>query len=267
MAPCGWTVTSCGCVGTCNTSTNCWNTYSPAVQARATAIAAYIMWAATGRRYGPCEITVMPAGMCAGQPDPDTDYRTYPVGGYGGGLLAPVVDGGRWYNRPAGTCCPGACEIALDGPTTTAAVQSVTIGGETLDPGAYQVQDGYLLVRTDGGCWPCCNNYGSATAFTVVYEIGLPIPAAVQAAFETLACEFAKACLGGDCALPKQLSRLTRQGVDLEVIGNEISTEPGGLIFTGVKLVDDVIRADNPRQLAAPPLVLSPDMPRPRRRT
>ena len=134
MAPCGWTVGSCGCG-------NSWNTHAPAAQARAQAIAAYIMWAATGRRFGPCEITVMPAGMCAGgAPDPDTEYRTYPVTGVGGGLLAPVVDGGLWYNRPRGGCCSSGCEVQLQGPTTTAGIVSVTVAGVLVDEDAYVVQ-------------------------------------------------------------------------------------------------------------------------------
>lgn len=264
MAPCGWTVTTCGvCAAECSSSGDCWNTYSPAVQERAQAIAAQIMWAATGRQYGPCEVTVMPARQCG--PSADDGYATYPLRA-GSGLLAPVIDGGLWYNRPGGACCPGACEVALEGPTTTAAITSVSVGGDDVDPGGYVVMDGYLLVRIDGGCWPCCPGYSDPeTAFTVVYDQGLTIPAAVQAAFETLACETAKACDGGECMLPRTLTRLSRQGVDLEVA--EIPTDPSGLILTGIKTVDDVIRAVNPGQLMAAPLVLSPDMPMPRRVT
>jgi hypothetical protein len=259
MAPCGWTVTSCGCGSS-------WDTHAPAAQARAQAMAAYIMWSATGRRYGPCEITVMPAGMCAGTPGPDEGYRVYPLGGAGGGLLSPVIDGGQWYNRPGGGCCSTGCEVLLDGPTTTAGIVSVTVAGVLVDSDAYVVQDGHLLVRIDGGCWPCCSNWSSpSTAFTVVYEIGLAIPAAVQAAFEALACELAKACAGATCALPRTVTRLTRQGVDVEMA--EFPTDADGLILTGIPTVDQVIRADNPSRLSAPPLVLSPDVPRSRRVT
>lgn len=257
MAPCGWIVGGCNC-------SDEWADYHPTIQARAQAIAAYVLWAATGRRYGLCEITVMPTGSCG--PDPDTEYRIYPVGAYGNGIVSPVISGGQWYNRPRGNCCPSACEVALDGPTSTAAIGSVTVSGEVVDPDAYVVQDGYLLVRTDGGCWPCCANYGSpSTAFTVVYDIGIPIPDAVQDAFETFACEIAKACAGRVCTLPKQITRLTRQGVDVEL--EEIPFDENGLILTGIPDVDRVIRADNPGRLAAPPLVLSPDMPRARRVT
>lgn len=259
MAPCGWIVDRCGC-GTC------WDGYSPAVRTRAQDIAAFIMWAATGRRYGLCPRTVMPAGTCAGTPDPDDQYRVYPLGRASGGLLSPVIDGGRWYNRPGGGCCTSGCALTLDGPTTTAAITAVTIAGQAVDPGAYQVQDGHLLVRIDGQCWPCCNNYADpGAAFTVTYGVGAPLPAAVQSAFVTLACEVAKGCAGGTCTLPRQMTRLTRQGVDLELA--TVEPDQNGLILTGIKVVDDVIRADNPFRLTAPPMVLSPDVPRPRRVT
>lgn len=258
--PSGWTVGTCGC------GKKCWDGYSTAIQTKAQASAAYIMWAATGRQFGLYELTVMPPGLAVGAGDPDTEYRVYPVTMWGNDLIAPAIENGQWYNRPRGTCCPGACEVALQGPTATSQIISVHVGGDLVDPDAYAIQDAYLLVRVDGGCWPCCNNYGHPdTAFTVNYTIGTPIPAAVQTAFERLACEIAKDCAGNACALPRNITRLTRQGVDLEV--QEIPTDPGGLILTGLWDVDQIIRAVNPNQLTRPPMVLSPDMPPPRRFT
>lgn len=256
MAPCGWTVTTCGGCG------KCWDKYDPAVRARAEHIAAMIMWAATGRRYGPCEITVQPARACP----PAPLYQTYEVGSSGYGITAPVVDGGVWYNRPAGGCCGTGCTVELQGPTSKAAITSVTLDADVLDPAAYDVLDGHTLVRVDGGCWPCCPSSTDRTAFAVTYDVGLPIPPAVQAAFERLACDVAKACAGGTCALPQRITRLSRQGVDLAV--EEVPLDPAsGLVLTGIKEVDDVIRAVNPRALHAAPTVLTPDLPTPRRFT
>lgn len=227
-----------------------------------------IMWAATGRRYGPCTITVQPSAPSR----PDPLYQTFPVGP-GNGLLSPVIEGGQWYNRPyiggEGTCCTSAhCEVALEGPTTKAQVTSVTVDGVVVDADSYVVMDGYLLVRTDGACWPACVNYRdqSPAAFTVTYGRGLAIPPAVQGAFERLACELAKACTGAACALPQRMTRLTRQGVEIEL--EQVDTDtPGGLLLTGIKDVDDVIRAVNPHRLTAPPVVMSLDLPAPRRLT
>ena len=88
-----------------------------------------IMYAATGRRYGPCPVVVQPAGQCA----PDPLYRTYAAPG--GGLATPFIDGGQWYNGPyagdgdRGACCTtSGCEVALQGPTTKALITAVTSG-------------------------------------------------------------------------------------------------------------------------------------------
>lgn len=262
MAPCGWTVVKCGC------GTDCWTKYDPNVRTRAEATAALIMWAATGRQYGPCPIVVQPAGRCR----PEPLYRTYPVPG--GGLATPFVSGGQWYNGPyagdgdSGLCCTSnGCEVALDGPTTKALISAVTLGGVVLANTNYVVMDGYLLVRTDGSCWPCCTNFSSQSppGFTVAYSIGLPIPPALQAAFERLACEMAKACNGGPCALPQRMTRLTRQGVDIEI--EQVPVDERGMTLTGLKDVDDVILAVNPFRLTQAPAVLSPDLPPPRRLT
>jgi hypothetical protein len=250
-------VSGCGC------GKGCWTSYDPAVRERAAAAAALIMWAATGRRYGPCEVTVVPSG--GRRPVPL--YRTDEVGG-GYGISAPVIDGGVWYNRPIledGSCCGSGCEVPLEGPTTKAQVSNVTVAGVTVDPAGYVVVDGYLLVRTDGACWPTCASVATPSDFSVTYSRGLAIPAAVQGAYERLACEMAKACTGAACALPQRMTRLTRQGVEIEL--EQVDTETPGALLTGIKDVDDVILMINPYRLAAAPAVLSPDMPAARRLT
>lgn len=262
MAPCGWAVGSCGCG-------ECWDKHTPATRERAENMAALILYAATGRQYGPCEITVQPTGRCA----PDPLYRTY--GQPGGGLSSPFISGGSWYNGPylgdsdaATSCCTSnGCEVDLDGPTRTSQIVSVSLGEETLDEGAYVVMDGRSLVRTDGACWPCCTNFSSQDppGFAVTYLIGLPIPPALQGAFERLACETVKACAGGVCGLPARITRLSRQGVEMEI--EQVPVDERGMTLTGIKDVDDVILAFNPYRLTQAPQVLTPDLPRPRRVT
>lgn len=258
MAPCGWEVETCGCGG------NCWTGLNPAQRQRAQDMAALIMWAATGRRYGLCEITVQPSRRCT-----EPLYQTYGVGG--GGLLSPVIDNGVWYNRPGGGdgCCGSTgCEVELPGPVLTENVLAVNVDGEVVSSAAYVVFDGRLLTRIDGGCWPVCVNYSQQTpaAFTVTYLQGEEIPPAVQAAFERLACETAKACAGAACALPARMTRLSRQGVDIEVEQVDLEIQPGR-ILTGVKEVDDVIRTVNPYGHTAAPQVMTPDIPVARRVT
>lgn len=259
--PCGWTITKCAC-GVC------WDTYTPKVKADATALASMVMWAATGRQYGRCQVTVQPCVRAELLPE----YQTYPVE-YEGFMSGPYVSGGVWHNGCPGidesTCScsvDGRCSVLLSGPTTTAGIVSITIGGVVLAPGSYLVVNGNTLVRTDGVCWPSCPSLTSQAtpAFEVTYLVGLPIPAAVQSATERLACEFAKACVGGTCALPQTMRSLTRQGVEVEIAS---LPEDPSLIRTGIREVDLVIAAMNPNGLTRAPVVLSLDMPMPRRVT
>jgi hypothetical protein len=252
-APCGWTVTDCGC------GSGCWSSTPPAAAAYAADTAAAIMWAATGRRYGQCAVTVEPCTR-----GEETFYQTYPLAEVGAGSTGPYISGGIWHNScGGGSCgCSGRCEVALAGPTSTAAITAVTVAGVIVPPAAYVVYDGYLLTRVDGGCWPTCRDYSDpATAFTVEYLRGDPIPDHVQAAFERLACELAKACTGGDCALPQRVRSMTRQGVEIQMV--DLADE-AGRIRTGIATVDQIIEAENPRGLQQRPSVLSPDLPAPR---
>lgn len=257
MGACGWSVDTCGC-GTC------WDNYPPAVQARAAALAIHVMWTATGRRYGPCEMTVLPCNPIPAGPL----YRSFPVTdpfGYGldgGSNFVPVLAAGEWSNRACGSgCrCTARCEVELPPPVHT--ITEVTVDGLIVPASAYQVHDNRLLVRTDGDCWPTCQVYGTEIpGFTVTYTRGEPIPDPVQAAAEVLACEYAKACSGGACKLPQRLASLSRQGVDVTVL--DVPSE-GGRIRTGITFVDDIISADNPYGLASAAGVFSPDLPDPR---
>lgn len=250
-APCGWTVTGCAC------GASCWTGLKPGVQTYAAAVAAAILWAATGRRYGQCTVTVEP---CT-RPD-DPLYLTYCVNEPA--PSGPYISGGTWYNScGSGLCsCAGRCEVALAGPTSAAAIQQVVVAGTAVPAGAYTVHDGYLLTRVDGQCWPTCRDYSDPdTAFTVVYLRGDPIPSHVQQAVNQLACELAKGCDGADCALPANIRSLTRQGVEIQIAD---LSDGRGHIRTGIDTVDKIIAAENPAGLTQRPAVLSPDMPAPR---
>lgn len=254
VAPCGWAITKCGCGA-------CWDTHTPEVRATAAALAIGVMWMATARRYGQCPVVVQPCP----KPELLREYQTYPVAqaDYG----AAYIKGGQWYNSCSGYdedsgCCHG-CEVDLEGPTTTGGITEVTVDGIIIPPASYEVQNGHILVRTDGVCWPTCINYSqqSPPQFQVEYLKGVAIPAHVQAATERLACEWAKACTGGTCALPKRLRSLTRQGV--EAVVEEVSTDPTR-IRTGVPEVDMVIALENPHGRTMASIVWSPDAAPPR---
>ena len=256
--PCGWVVGQCTC------SPTAWDDYSAEARAQGELFAAHFLWAATGRRYGLCEVTVMPCNP----PRPEPAYQTFPLrtsyNPYSGGYQLSVSNGSvRTGGCGAGCSCTAPCEVRLAVPVES--IVEVLIDGEPVDPSTYQVHNFGILVRLGGLCWPTCATYGEEIpGFEVTYLRGTRLPDAVQAAFEVLACEYASACSnpGGECRLPTNLQSLTRQGVEVTV--QEVDTAKGRM-RTGIAKVDDVIEADNPYGLVQAPTVISPDMPPPAR--
>ena len=135
--------------------------------------------------------------------------------------------------------------------------------GELVPASAYRVDvvpGAWLLVRVDGSCWPVCQNFAREASdpdtFEVTYEQGTALPEALAIATGLLACEYAKALTPGQvCSLPAKMTRLSRQGVEIEV-----APPVPGDGKTGIKLVDDVITALNPGKRQAPPMIMSPDL-------
>ena len=244
-----------------------WASYPPGVQSAAVSWATYILWALTGRQYGPCSLTIRPCGpRCAGP----NGYLVFPVNSgsttsAGAPWMIPWIDSGVWRNCGcAGGCsCAATCEIALPGPV--AVVDEVRVDGLVVDPSSYRM-DQYrgipVLVRTDGLCWPDCQdmdaNIDEEGAFAVTYQRGVLVPRAGQIAAGIFANEFAKACSGRDCVLPQQLASLSRNGVEVQVADPTSLFENG---LTGIAEVDLFIKAVNPYRRASRARVYSPDAP------
>ena len=239
-----------------------WNEHPEPVRDAALWLASTYLWAATGRQYGLCPVTVRPAQ----DRYEDPAYRAYPVWpGQDPAVTAPMpfLSGGVWRNCGCGPscCCRPECAVALRGPV--ASVTEVLVNGQEVSPDAYRVdvtEGTYWLVRLDGTCWPTCQDFqdaeDAAGAFVVSYERGRALPDALKVAAGILACEYAKGMTGGNCRLPAKMTRLSRQGVEVEV---EPANPDEGL--TGIAEVDAVVRALNPSRRARPPVLLSPDLP------
>lgn len=233
-----------------------WSAASDAVKAYALEQATLVLWAATGRRFGLCAVTVRPCSP----PDPLL-YRTYPVppaGGYWGGTS---IVGGVWYSCgcTAGCACSPS-EIVLPGPV--AAVVSAVQDGVTIDPSGYRLDPGGRLVRLNGQVWPASQDLTVAATepntFAITYSRGVPVPVALNNAAGVYACELAAALTGGECRLPDRIQTISRQGVTVDLVGPDDYLDKGR---TGLADVDQVIVALNPRGLAAPPRVLTLDTP------
>lgn len=260
--PCEWPINTSCCPD--------WLTYSAEVRTNATAWATQILDALTGRRFGQCSLNYRPCGPKCQQ---TFGYVTWPVGSpssTGGGMpwMIPYVDSGIWRNCicEGGCSCRARCEVPF--PGSVAAVTEVMIDGVILDPSAYRM-DYYrnvpVLVRTDGECWPECQdmNVGitEVGAFVITYQPGELLPLAGQIAAGELACEFAKSCVGADCVLPQQLQSLSRNGVEVQVMDPTALLDQG---LTGLANVDLWVRAVNPYRKAQRSRVYSTDVPGPR---
>lgn len=245
--PCNWSLTiDADCCPS-------WATLPVAQQTRAITYATNIMWAATGRRYGLCENVIRPCGLdrVCGSCGSWNSYS---------GFLRPFTVDSLWRNCGCGGLCDCAplCQIKL--PSPVANVSQVVVDGIIIAASSWRVDDNQWLVRTDGLCWPECQDYDvdvpAVGTLQVSYDRGDPIPDAVLDAASTLACEFAKACAGLPCRLPNRMTTLTRQGVTVSFVDIDRLLARG---LTGIVEVDQIITAFNPYALKARPFVYSYD--------
>lgn len=219
--------------------------------------ASQVTWALTGRQYSTCDVTVRPCRRTCAE-FPSLDFRPGWQGPW------PVLVNGAWFNlacQCGSTCsCRELCEVDL--PYPVCEVSEVVVDGAALDPGAYRVDDFRKLVRTDGECWPRCQDMAAPDSEVGTWSVTLtygrePPQIAFDAAAE-LACELIKARIGQTCRLPQRMTSLTRQGVTMSLLDPMSFFKDGR---TGLYLMDLAIRALNPKMLARAPGVYSPDAP------
>lgn len=125
------------------------------------------------------------------------------------------------------------------------------------------------LGRSEGGCWPKCQELAKADTedgtFSVRYRRGQAVPQGGLWAAGLLACQLLKACdADEECALPANAQRIARQGVTVELTPVLIDA---GKFATGIPEVDLWLQSVNPYQAKAPSRVYSVDRPAPRTMT
>lgn len=200
---------------------------------------------------GGCEVTVRPCAESCGA-----------------GWSPSLNASGDWVNVSCGCggSLPCGCGrlplVRLDTPVGR--VSDVSIDGASLSASAYSVLNGGMLLRTDGGEWPRCQDFSAAPgqegSFTVTYLNAYPVDGLGAWAAGVLAYEYAKACMGGKCQLPAGVTQVARQGITMELQNDMFAN---GL--TGLRAVDDWTAKFNPNRLRRKPLVYSPDLPSPAR--
>ncbi|WP_405961299.1 hypothetical protein OG235_37195 [Streptomyces sp. NBC_00024] len=240
--------------------------YDPEDVERWTRVSSQILWALSGRRLGPCPVTVRPCRRSCLDSAP-VSFQA----GVGTGPWIPYIGvDGIWRNASTCGCksdcsCGELCEVYLPGPVYD--VVEVDVDGEVLVPEAYRVDAAGQLVRVGGGCWPTCQDMaepsGAPGTFTVTYRWGLPLDDAAVAAVSELTCHLLKGCSPGSCGCKanRNLSRVTRQGVELEMTDPTVLFSQGR---TGLPVVDLWLAVVNPYQMTSPSRVYSPDFKRPR---
>lgn len=226
--------------------------------------ASELLWAASGRQYGSCEVTLRPCSRrCFEQPyggwwwRPDAWSNGWPYGPTHGG----------WMQAVCGTCsAPCACAFAdeLVLPQPAQSIAGVTIDGVPLPASGYVLYDGRTLVRTDGNRWPFCQDW-AATSGEGVFELtavfGRPVPAIGMLAMGEVLPEVLKACACDDtCRLPSgTVSTVTRQGVTKTFV-DPAALKSGGLFkLEALPLVAEFIEYANPSRLILPARIWNPD--------
>lgn len=257
FGPCPWDYVACGT----------WPTGSEAVTGTALTAATETLWQATGQRYGLCEVTIRPCrkscfdqfGWQLGSWWEWTGSYTWPQ---------PLLYAGNWYNITCGGGCGDTCscfmleQAYLPGPV--AGVTQVLIDGAVVPTGSYKIQDYRKLVRTDGGMWPWCQRMDLPTTqpntWAVTFTVGEEVPSVGKMALGELAREYARACLGQDCALPSNLQSLARQGIS-------ISFPADSTFLDKLPMTKEFLKYGNPNKLYARPTIADIDGPNWRRDT
>lgn len=232
-----------------------WAGLDPGLQERAEALAWSSMRTLTAGQIGSCPVLMRPCDRdvhCACQDDCGYPTPASPQN--------PMIADGHWWYVDQSRCDACAvCEVVL--PGKIADVKRVSINGVWYLPAdnIWRIDNHNRVVRTDGSCWPKWQNLKlpltQDKTFGVEYVPGRKPGLDGLWATATLASEFARACSGGKCRLPSNVTSIARQGVNMTF--SEGYFENG----TGIREVDAYVYSVNPNRLKVPPRIWSPDQP------
>lgn len=260
FGPCEWEYVSCGA----------WPTGSEAVTGTALRAATETLWQATGQRYGLCTYTIRPCRRdCYGMAGYGFPFWGSQWWEWSGATWPqPYLYAGNWYNLTCNNSCGDTCScFTLEEtwlPSPVADVIEVKIDGTVMPTGSYKVQDYRKLVRTDGGMWPFCQDMSlpdtETNTWSITVQVGEQVPYIGQMSLGELSREYARACMGMDCALPTNLQSLARQGIS-------ISFPSDATFLQKLPLTKEFLGYANPNHLYAKPTVADIDGPKWRRDT
>lgn len=161
--------------------------------------------------------------------------------------------GWRGYDDEPCACGSWLQKITL--PGIAQSIVEVLIGGVVLAPTSYRLDPDNVLLRTDGGAWPICQNMAAAGdqpgAFQITYTHGYAPNEIARRAAAQLSREFYLACQGQACALPSGVVEIVRQGIRITRAANLFQNGA-----TGLAMVDSFLAAFHDCE---PTYVFSPD--------
>lgn len=185
-----------------------------------------------------------------------------------------IVDewSGWWageFWEPAICDCAAVSRVRLPNYPVREIVE-VKIDGVVIAESEYRLDRWQFLTRmadVEGNrqLWPSCQRLDlddtEEGTFSVSYLHGVNVPQPGKDAAAQLACEIYKSCPGnegvGTCALPKNATRVTKQGITIELGALRFDRRKGW--DTGMKLVDAFLSAYNPQGKRRRPAIWSPD--------
>jgi len=204
--------------------------------------ASFVMWALSGRMYGPVQTTT-------------ETYDTRSTLAAGSSIY-PVFLNGNPYNISGCMDCPCAlCGVFHRTRLRGYPVQSISkvwVNGELLNPSTYVLLDYSVLGLTTISA---CN----AWCITVEYTFGSGVPPGGKNAVVKLASELLLSAAGAQCALPERVTSVTRQGLSFTLLDPQDFLEHGR---TGIYEIDLLLKALNPAGALKRPRVFSPDIRR-----
>lgn len=201
----------------------------------------------TGHAISICPLVVRPVSRrCTGLP---TWVEATVVNGRSTPFM-PIIIGGRWLNIWCGHDVACDCEMvsSVQLPPSVGGIEAIEIDGVALDPAAYRIDNGNILVRQDGGAWPLTQDFskpaGEPGTWTVSLWQGIKPDSIDKMAAGVLAYEYLVLLRGGKkCRLPNGVRSVVRQGVSYEI---EVDLFERGL--TGIHEVDVATARRNPNR-------------------
>jgi hypothetical protein len=183
---------------------------------------------------------------------------------YASGGSRLLWTGSCWgWNGSQHCGCGCLSQVKLSGYPVRA-ITEVKIDGAVVEPDEYRLDERRYLTRKNGSFWPSCQDLSlddsEEGTFSVSYVYGQDPPLLGQAAAAELACEIYKGCNDGvgECALPKGVTRLVRQGITIEKLAFTNWGFRDRRWNTGLQMVDAFLNAYNPAGLMRRPTFWAP---------